>query len=492
SHMVLQADMPTPIWGTATPGAMITVRFRGQTKTAQTDAQGQWRVLLDPLESGGPDQLVIQADTELVLEDVLVGEVWLGSGQSNMAGQTKGYANKPGPQGDGALRRLLEAAPYPHVRVMKSSKEGWQPASREQLETFSALMTAFGLTLHQALDQPVGLLVGAVGGTPAGYWISEAAYRQDAACQAMAAEFAKTYDLAAAQHKHAKALTAWEQAAATAKAAGTKVPRAPWEPQPAGESSRGLEIGHLFESRIRPFVPYAIRGVLWDQGEAGSGITGVDPYTIMGALIRAWRQEWGQGAFPFIYVQKPSGGGCAWDPDDPITMRANKFAPLPATPADNAKGMDRENFIRIMNYPNTAMVIASDLGDGTHPLNKSGYGARAARVALGMVYGQPLEYYGPIYAGHTLENDAVIVRFNHTAGGLAWRHGDRLQGFAIAGEDRVFHWADAVMAPDSVRLTHPQVPQPVAVRYAWDKQHPWANLFNADGLPALAFRTDDW
>jgi sialate O-acetylesterase len=238
----------------------------------------------------------------------------------------------------------------------------------------------------------------------------------------------------------------------------------------------------------RTFIPFGIRGVLWDQGESGTAITGVDQYTLMGALIRGWRKEWGQGEFPFLYIQKPSGGGCAWDPSDPVTDQADKFTPLPAkAPADGAY---RELHIRIMNHPNTAMVTSSDLGPFTHPTNKSGYGTRASRVALGLVYSKKVEIYGPTYKDHVVKGNKVHVTFAHVGPGLAFRHGDKPQGFALAGDDKVFHWADAVIEGDTVVLSSDKVAKPAAVRYAWASRHPWANLFSKDGMPALPFRTD--
>jgi len=189
-------------------------------------------------------------------------------------------------------------------------------------------------------------------------------------------------------------------------------------------------------------------------------------------------------------VQKISGGGPAWDYEDPVTKNGSKFGPLPAAvPADGAY---RETHIKIASYPKTAMVIASDLGSGTHPTNKSGYGARAVRVAQGFVYGENVEYYGPVYASHKVEDGKVRIKFTHTGQGLAARHADKLQGFAIAGEDKKFVWADAVIDGDSVVVSSATVPKPVAVRYAWAGNFPWANLFNKNGLPAQTFRTDDW
>jgi sialate O-acetylesterase len=484
SHMVLQRDMPVPIWGTATAGEKVTVSFRGQEKSAAADPQGKWLVQLDPLKAGGPDVMKIAGANTVTLEDVLVGEVWVGSGQSNMAGGVAGYAKN-----DEVLAELA-AANYPTLRLKRSGAQGWQAATADNNLRFSAILFAFGARLHQELDVPVGLMVGAVGGTPSGYWLSQEAYQSDAACQEAVRKAAANYSNTDAERNYRRDLERWEQAVEKAKQTGAKTPRKPDLPLEPGEC-RG-QVGHLYEAHIRPYIPFGIRGVLWDQGESGTAISGVDQYTLMGALIRGWREEWSQGDFPFIYVQKPSGGGCAWDQADPVTAQAEKFSPLPAVVPGTADGLYVENHIRIMQYPRTGMATASDLGPGVHPVNKSGYGARAARVALGMVYGCNVEIYGPIYESHTIEGGQVRLRFTHVGQGLACRHGEGLQGFAVAGEDKMFHWADAVIDGDTVLVSCDKVANPVAVRYAWGRVHPWANLFNKDGLPALPFRTDSW
>ena len=485
SHMVLQRDMLVPIWGTAAPGEKVTVKFRGQEKSITADPQGKWLVKLDPLQAGGPDVLTVAGANTLTLDDVLVGEVWVGSGQSNMDMCVYSYT-----QGDEVLEKMA-AGTYPRLRLIRDRNPGWLEATPKNIRDTSAMLFSFGLPLHKELDVPVGLIVGAVGGTPSGYWLSEEAFRSDAACQEVIAKFAKTYSLEQAMKGYEQALAKWEKDVEAAKQKGEKrLPGKPRPPLPAGQCDR--PIGNLYQSRIRPFMPFAIRGVLWDQGESGTAICGVDQYTLMGALIRGWHNEWGEGDFPFLYIQKPSGGGCAWDPADPATCKAEKFARLPAkVPAIN-DGSSRETHIRIMQYPNTAMATASDLGPGIHPVNKSGYGLRAARVALGMVYGRKVEIYGPLYQSYEVQRSKVRVKFTHVGQGLAAGHGDKLQGFAVAGEDKVFHWADATIDGDTVLVSSDKVAKPAAVRYAWAGAHPWANLFNKDGLPALTFRTDSW
>ncbi len=482
-HMVLQREIAAPVWGKADAGEEVTVSIAGQTKKAKADAQGKWSVKLDPLKVGEPLTLTVEGKNKIAISDVLVGDVWVGSGQSNMAGQVRGYAVKDEP-----LAKLAQGS-YPKIRLLSSGAKGWAEATPLNNQAFSAIMFSFGVPLQKAIDVPVGLMVGAVGGTPSGFWLSEEAFRSDAACAEAVKKYAATYDPEGQKQAYEKQVAAWQKAEETAKAEGKPLPRKPVAPAKPGESARG-KIGQLYEIHIRPFIPYAIRGVLWDQGEAGTDVAGVDQFTLMGALIRGWRKDWGQGEFPFLYVQKISGTGCALDPQNPLTKEASKLAPLPAqVPID---GAHRETHVKIAEHPKTAMVQSSDLGSMTHPIMKSSYGARAAQVALGFAYGKKVEFSGPRYASHKVEGDKVRVNFSHVGGGLARGPGEKLQGFAIAGEDKKFVWADATIDGGSVVLSSASVPKPVAVRYAWAMSIPWANLFNKDGLPAVTFRTDTW
>jgi sialate O-acetylesterase len=405
------------------------------------------------------------------MKDVLVGEVWIGSGQSNMAGGTGGYARR-----DTVLAAMVKAGPYPKLRLYRG---GWKESTAANINGMSALLFSFGQPLQKELDIPVGLIVGAVGGTPSGRWLSPEMLEADAACQAL---LSKSGGYEESQKKYKEALAKWEEAAKAAKAAGKRPPRKPRGP---------VNVGDLYARFIKPVVPYTMRGVLWDQGESGTAVKGVDQFTIMGALIKGWRKAWGQGEFPFLYIQKPSGGGCAWAPkgDNPVTRMANAFAAQPGKVNGAGDGAYRELHIRIMQHAKTAMVSASDLGSGIHPQNKSGYGRRACRVALGFVYGRDVAIYGPVYESHKVEGAKVRVSFKHVGKGLAFRGGEKLQGFEIAGADGVYQWADAKIAGATVVLTSEKVAKPVNVRYAWSRNHPWANLFNKDGLPALTFRT---
>jgi sialate O-acetylesterase len=510
SHMVLQRGMKVPVWGTAAPGEKVTVKFRDQEKSTTADAQGKWKVSLDSLKEGGPDVLTVAGSNTLKLEDVLVGEVWLGSGQSNMYGGADQYVKN-----DEVLAKMVAAGPYPKIRLNRldtAAAKGWTEATPENLMAFSAQLFSFGCPLQKELNVPVGLLVGAAAGKPSGFFLSEEAFNSDLACQDLVAK--QNYDEVV--KKYEVAMEKWKKDVEKAKAEGVeekKLPKAPAKPLKVGSTFSNV-IGNLYERIIRPAVPYAIRGVLWDQGESSTGIVGIDPYTVMGALIKGWRKDWGQD-FPFIYVQKQNGGGCAWDNTDPVTSKGVPLKPLPSLIPGGGEG--RDNYLRIRNYPNTFMSTSSDLSPtseptsemlangikynnaGMHPENKSGYGARAARVALGGVYGKNVEIYGPVYKSHKIEGNKVIISFDHVGKGLVFKKGesiDKVQGFTITGDAKnfnfnrpVFVWADAVIEGNTIVVSSDKVLTPVAVRYAWAKEHPWANLFNKDGLPALPFST---
>ena len=493
SKMVLQQKMQVPLWGTAAPGEKFTVSFRGQIKPVEADPQGKWRVLLDPLTAGGPDTLKVG---NKALEDVLVGEVWVGSGQSNMDMHTKQYTADDAP-----LAKLADAT-YPMLRLLpKGATAVWQEAAPENNAQFSALLFSFGQALQAQLGVPVGLIVGAVGGTPSSYWLSEEMYRGDAACQDMVKKLSPSYDYEGLKQKYEaeKAkwdadMVEWKRAEAEAKAAGKTPPRAPAAPRPvgrAGEAHSG-KIGSLYETLIRPYAGFGIRGVLWDQGESKTNIACVDQYAVMGALIKGWRKDWGQD-FPFLYLQKPSGGGVAWDPANVLNAKAEKFTAQPGPiPREPDPEYSHELHLRLMDYPKTYMVTATDLGAGVHPVLKSSYGRRASDVAVNAVYGGKAEFYGPLYKSHAAEGAGIRIKFSHTGKGLEAHHAGELQGFLIAGPDRKFVWGEARIDGDTVVVSHPSIAEPAAVRYAWSSQFPWANLFNRDGLPAQPFRTDRW
>lgn len=485
-HMVLQRDATVPIWGKADPGQSLTVSFAGQSVTAKADEQGKWRVELQPLTASAvPRSLVVQADDRKIsVSNVLVGDVWVGSGQSNMAGRVGSYAKN-----DTTLAAALAKAPYANIRLMAGGpKPIWTEATNQAVTQFSALHFAFGERLQRDLDVPIGLIVGAVGGTPSGSWIPPATYAGSEKCKAAVETFSKTYDRAAVMKQYNAKLAAWEKQVAAAKAKGVKPRgRKPSPPVDPGQSSRG-KIGGLYERFIKAVAGYRIRGVLWDQGESGTGVVGVDQYTIMSELIRGWREAWGQGDFPFLFVQKPSGGGSAFTNDNPITRNGDSFAATLPDIKRSGSGEQRFLYVRLMHdNPNAWMVPASDLGSGIHPTNKWGYGNRAAEVALSQVYRTEFVAYGPTYKSHAVDGRNVVIEFAHIGDGLTVAHADKLQGFAVSGADDRWYWADARIDGDKVVVSSDDVPSPTRVRYGWAQKRTWANLFNKNGLPALVF-----
>ena len=506
--------MPIAICGTAAPGEKVTVTFSGQNATAETDSTGNWRVKIGPLPANStPEKLLISSDhadsPKLEIQDVLVGEVWLGAGQSNMQGP--GSMFHPGLKsgdtvlskspGDAQLQKLINGGPYPEVRIITMNSNfnypvsvKWELSTPKNLLNFSAQLQSFGIQLHDNLKVPVGLMVAAVGGTASGKWLTQQALDQDPACKEELAKAKASYSeekekakYEASLQKYATDQAAWEKLSEADKKTHP-APGKPHGPIKPGEMFRG-PVGGLHDKVLGQLIGYTIRGVLWDQGEGGPGVIGMSQYHVMGTLIRSWRQEWGQGDFPFVYVTKPSGLGCAFDYADPIMAWASDpFQPLPEKVPND--GDSREEYIKISSYPNTFMVPTSDLGSNTHPWNKFGYGSRDLQVILGAVYQQPVEYSGPVYASSELQEGKIRIKFDHVGKGLTFRNTDKLQGFAIAGEDKKFVWADAVIDGNSVVVSSSQVPKPSYVRYAWSMRMPWANLFNLDGLPAISFRTD--
>jgi len=511
-HMVLQRDRRVPVWGVAKPGTTITVTLGTARGTGVTDAQGAWRVEIGPLPVNAvPAVLSITSDhgERRDLQDVLVGDVWVGSGQSNMqlpCASFIGHPNDPfiSTVPDHNLEALVNGAPYPKVRLFSTVMNNyavptanlrWVPATTESLKTFSAQFATMGVTLSQQLDVPVGLMLVAVGGSSASRWLTPQAIADDPACQQAVIKARATFDPAKEQATYQQALTKYESAQNAwnqLPEAEKKTKKAPGKPSPPVEPGVGLfTVGDFHDKILKPVIGYGIRGVLWDQGETGVFIRDIDQANVMGALIASWRKEWGQGDFPFVIVQKPSGGGCAFDPADPVYgWAADAFKPLP--PASDAGGKNgREPSLRIAaGNPNVTLIPTSDLGGGLHPVNKFAYGARDARVILGAIYGRPGAWSGPSMASCTVEGAAIRVRFKQVGQGLVARQADAVQGFAIAGEDRKFVWATATIEGDAVVVSAPTVTKPLYVRYAWDVQIPWANLFNRDGFPALSFRTD--
>jgi sialate O-acetylesterase len=491
-HAVLQRDKPAPIWGHADAGEKVTVSFAGQTRSTIAGNDGRWIVLLDALPATTTSaELTVAGRNALVIHDVVVGEVWICSGQSNME---FAVAPQPGWQERMKVKPLnseaeIAAAHFPllrHVRIEHQvatspadsvSTSGWKPATPENVGEFTAVGYFFGRDLQQKLGVPVGLIDSSWGGTPIESWLSPAALDQ-------APEFAwvrEKWEQNLAAYPALKAdyesrLATWTAAEAAAKA-GPKAAYSAWlkqHPKPRGPRGPGdpWTPAGLFNGMINPLLPYALRGVVWYQGESNADHA-ESYHALFAAMITAWRGHFGQGDIPFYWVNL-----------------ANYTVPSDTTGQTYA--FLREAQTQTLSLPNTGQALAIDIGDPTniHPANKQEVGRRLALLAKNRVYGITSDDTGPTFAGATREGAALRVRFDHVSGGLI-AHDQPPQPLEIAGVDLVFHPATAKIDRDTLLVSAPEVKEPVAVRYAW-KNAPEANLYNGAGLPATPFRSDNW
>jgi sialate O-acetylesterase len=475
-HMVLQQEAGANIWGWAAPGEKVSVAFAGQKVDAVTDAEGEWRVQLSALKAGTTGDLVIAGTNTVTVRDVLVGEVWLGSGQSNMEWSV---AHSARPQEE------IAAANFPQIRmftVQKSAqlepqldcKGKWEVCTPESVPRFSAVAYFFGRKLHQDLKVPVGLIHSSWGGTPAEYWTPNSVLAAGTDFKSILDSWeAAKANYPQAKAKYDEAMAAWKVAAEKAKAEGTNPPSAPHPPR--GGDAVGAP-GSLFNGMIAPLVSYTIQGVIWYQGE--SNAWQAELYRkLFPTMIMAWRQLWG-AELPFFYVQLAN-------------FNARNVPPT-GQPEESQWAELREAQLLTLELPRTGMAVAIDIGEGSdiHPKNKQEVGRRLALIAEATVYFQEVEFSGPLFAGSQIEEGKVRLTFRH-AEGLKAATGDKVKGFAIAGADQKFVWADAEIQRDHVVLSSPEVPSPVAIRYGW-ADNPEVNLVNEAGLPASPFRTDTW
>ncbi len=482
SHMVLQQGTPVPVWGRADPGERVTVAVRSgagdveNRVTTLAGAGGRWRVTLEPLKAGGPVSLIVKGKNTLTLENVLVGEVWICSGQSNMAWQVRQSRN-PEQEIAGAVFPEIRLFTVKHTvsRREKADCSGqWAVCSPATVPGFSAVGYFFGREVYRALKVPIGLIHTSWGGTPAEAWTRREALQRHAHLRPILQRFDKAVaGYPAALKKHEKRLAAWKAKAAKARSAGKRPPRRPRGPFGPGHphSPSGL-----FNGMIAPLIPYAFRGVIWYQGE--SNATRAFQYrTLFKAMIRDWRRAWGQGDFPFLFVQLAN------------------FKARQSAPGESAWAELREAQALALELPCTGMALAIDIGEARdiHPRNKQEVGRRLALQALSAAYGRKGVHSGPVFHGMQRKSGKIHVRFLSPGKGLTVR-GKALEGFQIAGSDRKYVWARAALDPkqrDRVVVWSPEVKAPVHVRYAW-ADNPACSLYNVAGLPAVPFRTDAW
>lgn len=471
-HLVLQRDKPVPVWGKATPGEEVIVEFAGQKKTAKADANGKWMVKLDSMPANAEPQ-VLKAGNATV-QDVLVGEVWLASGQSNMEWemQMKPDSKADLPNANHPLLRLIEVPKTVALTPQDNFTGSWTPATPESAASFSAVGYYFGLRLLQELKVPVGIIQSAWGGTRIEPWTSLEAFDTVPELKAFAADVRSKLpghpDYRAVHEKHLAAVTQWQQAVKTALEKKQPVPAIPSQPQTLTPGA-GTPTA-LFNAMIHPLVPFALRGAIWYQGE--SNHTEGFVYTEKKkALLASWRARFEQPALPFYFVQIAPFQYGQEDPEIlPQFWQAQR---------------------QCLELPHTGMAAISDLGEipDIHPARKKEVARRLSLWALSRTYGRKdIDPNGPLYASHAIEGDAIRVKFAHAASGLTARDGKPLTHFEIAGRDAVFHPAEARIEGDSVVVSSSKVASPRRVRFAWSKLA-IPNLMDQDGLPATAFHT---
>lgn len=469
-HAVLQRDLAVPVWGRAEPGTKVVVQFAEQEQTATADKDGRWSVKLAPLTASaeGRDLVAKSATESAAIRDVLVGEVWICSGQSNMAwtlNKSQGGEAAAKAAGDMKLR-LFNA----QARAVDAPAEeiggAWALDSAEAASSFSGVAYFFGKDLRAKLDVPVGLIKTAVGGTPAEAWTPKADLEANPTLRPIleshrqrAASFET--DLATWKKREPELLKAYEEQVAKAKAAGKPAPRKPQAPVHPDSNAR--RPGGLYNGSIAPFVPFALRGAIWYQGEANSG-RGAEYRTLFPAMIGAWRKAWGQGDFPFLFVQIAPHNGMS-----PEVREAQRLT--------------------VQTTQHTAMAVTIDVGDAAdiHPTAKQPVGQRLALAARALAYGESLDYSGPDYDAIRVTGNQATLSFKHLGGGLVAKNG--LKGFTIAGADGQFVDAKAEIVGDTVVVSSDAVSAPVQVRYGWTNV-PEGTLWNKAGLPASPFQSD--
>ena len=463
SHMVLQQGQKNKVWGLAEPGESITVTIENQSHQAKAGADGKWQVALDSLAAGGPFVLTVKGKNEVKFEDVLVGEVWICSGQSNMQWSVNA-ANDPDLEKASAKFPRLRLITVPNVGTQEPQWDfngKWQACTPETVGNFSAVGYFFGRQLHQTLDTPVGLINNAWGGSACEAWIRR--------------------DLLAADKQYQPLLARWKEMESSFESLSTKATSSEDEKKQL-EGLRRQVTGNarpanIYNGALKPTIGYGIRGAIWYQGETNAG-RAYQYRELFPLMIKNWRDEFGQGDFPFYWVQL-----------------ADFMAEKPE-PADSAWAELREAQTMTMSkLPNTGEAVIIDIGEGKdiHPKNKQDVAKRLARWALAEVYKTPgITCRSPLYKSMEKQGGKVVLTFEHVTGG--WRPFDVAEprGFTIAGADKKFVLAKAkVLNPTQIEIWSESIAEPAAVRYAW-ADNPVCNMYSVAGLPLTPFRTDDW
>ncbi len=467
-HMVVQRGLPVHVWGMAAPHEAVSVAFRGETKAGNADDDGRWSIYLSPGDAGGPFELSIKATNTIVLHDILVGDVWVASGQSNMEFPMTGLVN---------AQTEIAAAQYPKIRLFlvkhkpadypleNVESKGWAACTPETAADFSAVAYFFARNLQQKLGVPIGLIESSWGGTAAESWTSLHTLGADAALMPVFSARAKMVDEQSTNVlRQQREDVEFQKAVEQAKAEGKPLPWPQWHPD-----FEAWAPAALFNGMIAPLTPFAIRGVIWYQGESNASPERAFLYArLFQTMILDWRNSWDEGDFPFLFVQIANWNtepGELW----PEVRNAQRQA---------------------LALRNTGMAVTIDIGDpiDIHPKNKQDVGLRLSLAARAITYGEKIEWSGPLYRQITQEEHALRVWFDHANGLMA--KGATVTGFEVAGADGKYSAADAKIEGTSVVVSSAAVPAPVSVRYGW-AANPNCNLYNKEGLPASPFQAPE-
>lgn len=473
--MVLQRNIVVPIWGNADDGEKVTINFAGQ-MVSTIATNGKWTIKLQPLKAGGPYTMTIKGSNTVTIENVLVGEVWLCSGQSNMERQLGPRKGQPLIQNWEA--EAADGIHYPEIRefavvqntseVELTNVEGkWIVCDSVTCKDFSAVGYFFAKALYQKLKIPIGIIHSSKGGTAVNKWLSRAATEANPELKSIIAGYegiVKRYPKQLEEYnKNEPALLAkYNEEVKAAKLANLPRPR---KPAPPVEPAKSGNCGGLFHAMIAPLIPYAIKGVLWYQGEADSHNPNMY-FPTFTTLIGDWRKRWAEGDFPFLFVQT-------------------------APNEKNAPEVREAQVKAFQNTPNTAMVVITDCVDSTfdrHPPFKKPVGERLALAARAVAYQEKLVFMGPIFQAIKIEGEKAVISFTNAENGLMVKDG-ALIGFSIAGMDKKFVPASAEVKGKTVMISAKEIEQPAYVRFGFDSK-PVTNLYNKEGLPASPFRTD--
>lgn len=473
-NMVLQRGAVVTIWGTAEPGEKVAVTMGDLKLSTEGDMEGRWMVRFTPPDAAGPFEMDITGNNTITLHNILVGEVWVCSGQSNMQWSVSSSANAEQEisQADYPMIRLFSVKRVVADKPMRDTEGSWVICSPETVKSFSAVGYFFGRDLHKELNIPVGLIHSSWGGTPAEAWTSLPALEAVPQFKPILDRWAKILEeYPKAEEEYKQKMAQWEEEAKKAREEGKPEPA---KPQPPVGPSHPHRPAGLYNGMIAPLVPFAIKGAIWYQGESNAG-RAYQYRELFPTMINDWRNSWRQGDFPFLFVQLAN------------------FQASPPPPSDSAWAELREAQMMTLSLPKTGMAVAIDVGEASdiHPKNKQDVGHRLALAAANVAYDRDAIYSGPIYEYMTVEVDKIRLHFKHVNGGLVAKGGSQLSGFAIAGEDRRFVWARTRIEGETVVVWSENVPQPAAARYAWG-DNPDCNLYNTMGLPASPFRTDNW